>query len=448
MKGKIVGNTSILIILIIIISVLFITSCSSKFSILGDKSDDEEAGISISSNAELLSSYKNSTSNVTTVEYSSPLKQELEGLRYILIPYLVTDNNLFIGDENKIYIENYLLNPDTTDLTLNAADWERVVRLLLAFDDDDRIHIKKNITDLTFNDRIERQYAVAGLMNLLPLRYSLSLDTDSEDLKKTIVLNDLETVEEDYKSLISTAFRFGFTDFSVDSSRLFRPNAYLNRGEAISMFYRIFINLGLPGVKEEESIVKQDTSDSQVEISTNNQQHAFSVEDLFDEYRDCKDSLSMSKVTADKGKLEMLNQAEDLLDIHSYAQISNDAINVDKWIEIMSKVFKINTDEIKAYITCSTDNTLTYDIAAKSIFMFPYLMGGDKPRDASEKELNAAREAIPQFDTAEDISKFAQMFSSGILEGIYKIPGFTPKRPMNNAETLLLIMRIVKGLSI
>lgn len=446
MKVKIAGKTSILIVFLVIISVLFIASCSSKYLILGDNSDNEEAGIS--SNAELLTSYKNSTNNVTIVEYSSPLKQELEGLRYVLTPYLATDNNLFIGDENKTYIENYLLNPDTSDLTLNAADWERVVRLLFAFDDDDRMYIKTYITDFTFKDRIERQYAVAGLMNLLPLRYSLSLDTDSEDLKESIVITDLDTVEDGYKSLISMAFRFGFTDFSVDSSRLFRPNDYLNRGEAISMFYRIFINLGLPSAKEEESIAKQDTSDSPEEISIYNQQQAFSVEDLFDEYRDYKDSLLISEGTADKAKLEMLIQVEELLKIHSYAQISNEALNIDKWIEIMSQVFKINTDEIKAYITCSTDNTLTYDIAAKSIFEFPYLMGGDKPRDASEKELTAAREAIPQFDTAEDISKFAQMFSSGILEGIYKIPGFTPKRPMNNAETLLLIMRIVKGLSI
>lgn len=448
MKVKIVGKTSILIVFFVIISLLMIASCSSKSLILDDKSDNEEANISISSNADLLTSYKNSTDKVTTVEYSSPLKKELEGLRYVLSPYLVIEDDLFIGYENKDYIEKYFLNPDTSNLSMNATDWEIVVRLLFAFDDKDCPSIKAYITDYAFEDKIERQYAVAGLMNLLPLRYSLSLDTDSEDMQKSIVITDLEYVGEEHKSLICKAFHFGFTDLSVDSSRLFRPNAYLNRGEAISMFYRIFTNLGLPGAKYDDSIVRQDTANSPEEISILNQQQAYCVEDFFNEYREYKDSLLKNEGATNKARLEMLTKAEELLKINFYTQISNETLNIDKWIEIVSQVFKINTEEIKTYITCSTDNTLTYDIAAKSIFEFSYLMGNDKPRDASEEELAAAREAIPQFDTAEDISKFAQMFSSGILEGIYKIPGFTPKRPVNNAEALLLIMRIVKELSI
>ena len=75
-------------------------------------------------------------------------------------------------------------------------------------------------------------------------------------------------------------------------------------------------------------------------------------------------------------------------------------------------------------------------------------MGGDKPRDATAQEIDLARQAIHQFDTSEDISKFVQLFSSGMLEGIFELPGFTPKRPVNNSEAMLLIMRIVKGLSI
>ena len=113
-----------------------------------------------------------------------------------------------------------------------ATDWERVVRLLLVFDDENCQYVKTNITDYTIDDKIERKYALAGLMNLLALRYPLSLDADNEELQKSIVITDLETIEEKHKLLIRKAYCLGFTDFSVDETRLFRPDAFLNRGEA------------------------------------------------------------------------------------------------------------------------------------------------------------------------------------------------------------------------
>ncbi|NLB77276.1 MAG: hypothetical protein GX796_00070, partial [Clostridiaceae bacterium] len=429
--------------------ILFIVSCSPESLILDETSKNKEDDITLSSNSDLLSSYKNNSNDETPEDYSSPFNKELDGLRYVLSPYLSAGNKLFIGNENKEFIENYFLNPDISNLYMSTDNWERIVKLLLAFDEEDSACIKTFITDFSSKDRIERQYAVAGLMNLLSLKYSLSLEMDDEGIQKSNIVTDLETVEEEYGLLISKAFQLGFTDFSVDSKRLFRPTAYLNRGDAISMLYRIFTNLGLPTTNEDDLTIKQDTLTAEDDISiSNQQQEAFSVENILIEYQDYKNCLSKSNDTANKKRLEMLNQAEKILNIDFNRQINKDAVNIDEWIVILNEVFGIETDEIKSSITCKTDGILTFDVAAKSIFDSSYLMGGKNPREADAKELATAREAIPQFDTAECISKFAQMFSSGMLEGIYKIPGFTPKRPVSRIEALLLLMRLVKGVSI
>lgn len=449
MRAKVFGKASVRIVLYVLISILFVVSCSPESLILDETSENKEDDITISSNAELLASYKNNSTDETTEYYSSPLNKELDGLRYVLSPYLSIGNKLFIGNENKEFIENYFLNPDISNLYMSTDNWERIVKLLLAFDKEDSECIKTFITDFSSEDRIERQYAVAGLMNLLTLRYSLSLDMDNEEIQKSNIITDLETVEEEYVLLISKAYQLGFTDFSVDSKRLFRPTAYLNRGDAISMLYRIFTNLGLPTANEDDLTINQDNSTGKDDISiSSQQQEAFSVENVLIEYQEYKNSLSKSNDTANKKRLEILNQAENILKIDFNRLINKDAVNIDEWIVILNEVFGIETDEIESSINCKTDEILTFDVAAKSIFESSYLMGGKKPREAEAKELAAAREAIPQFDTAECTSKFAQMFSSGMLEGIYKIPGFTPKRPISRIEALLLLMRLVKGVSI
>lgn len=446
MKVRVINKT-VLIALLVMIPVLSMLSCSPKTILSDDESDGDKYDITISSNSELLYSYKKNSVALTAEEYPSPLKKELDGLRYVLKPYLSAGNELFIGNYDKEYIENYFLNPDTSNLAMPATDWERVVRLLLVFDDENCQYVKTNITDYTIDDKIERKYALAGLMNLLALRYPLSLDADNEELQKSIVITDLETIEEKHKLLIRKAYCLGFTDFSVDETRLFRPDAFLNRGEAISMFYRIFTNLGLPSANPDDSMVINDTVNTTKDTSSSDQtQEVYSVEDIISEYYYYKNSLLKSKKTADITKLEMLYRAEKILDIDNRSQFSRNTLDINTWIFILSEVFELENEQVKACIPNNKYNILTYDVAAISIFEFPNLTGEEKPGDVDEKELIAAREAIPQFDTAEDISRFARMFSSGILEGIHKIPGFTPKRPVNNAEALLIIMRIVKGL--
>lgn len=448
MKIKIFERASILI-LFILIPLLLTMSCSPKVVSSDGITDNKEPDISISSNTELLSSHKENSAEVATEEYSSPLKHELEGLEYVLSPYLSPDHDLFIGDEDKKFIENNFLNPDNTGLYILAADWERVITITFSFDDNYSWSIKKFITNFANEEKIERQYAVSGLMNLLSLRYSLSLDMDNEDIQKSNILTDLDSIAEKHRLLIGKAFRLGFTDFSVDEFRLFRPTDYLSHGEAISMLYRVFTNLGLPATEQVDSFINEDTSIASGNKSIlNQQQETYSVESIYNEYRDYKNSLEKSNSSDNKKRLVILNQVEALLGIDLNSQISKHVLSIIEWVEILNQVFGIDKDEIKSYACFNKDGALTYDIVSITVYEFSYLMGGKTPRNANEQELSAAREAIQQFDTAEDISKFAQLYSSGMLEGIYELPGFTPKRPVNNAEAMLIIMRIVKGLSI
>jgi len=154
MKVRAIYKTG-MILLLGIISLLFIVSCSTETILLRNIQSGNGAE-NISSKDQLLSAYKNNSSTVTPEEYSSPLKKELEGLRYVLNPYLSDDNVSFIGNENKEFIENYFLNPDIFDLSMSAADWERVVRILLVLGDKDLSYVHTHITDHIFEDKIIR----------------------------------------------------------------------------------------------------------------------------------------------------------------------------------------------------------------------------------------------------------------------------------------------------
>lgn len=449
MKVKVFNKFPTLILVFVIINILFTVSCRPNPMPLDEISVDLEADVKVSDNTELLLSHKDTSADEKIEEFSTPLKNELEGLKYVLTPYLSSDNVFFVGSENKDFIENYFLNPDDTNLSISTADWKRIVKILLVFDDKYNSSLTKYISNFAADEKIERQYAVSGLMNLLSIRYSLPLEIESEDMQKSNIINDLDDVDEKHKSLICKAFRLGFTDFTVEEYRLFRPSVYLSRGEAISMFYRIFSNLGLPINEHSDTLYYETGPCVHEEVSTPDQSHeAYSIENIYNEYQDYKSSLEKSKSSANRKRVEMLNLAEEILRTHTDSQISKDTLSIDEWIDILDQVFEIDSDKVKALIPCQTDRALTFDIVAISIFEFSYLMGGDKPRDATAQEIDLARQAIHQFDTSEDISKFVQLFSSGMLEGIFELPGFTPKRPVNNSEAMLLIMRIVKGLSI
>ncbi|MGI6083979.1 MAG: hypothetical protein ACOYIF_00880 [Acetivibrionales bacterium] len=448
MKVKLADKASILI-LFFLLPVMLTMSCGPKVVSFEEITENNEPEICISSNTEFMTSRKDDSSQTMSEEYSPPIKNELEGLKYVLSPYLSPSNDLFIGDEDKNFIENSFLNPENINLYISASDLEKVVKITLSFDDDHKWRIKEFITNFSYEDKIERQYAVSGLMNLLALRYPLSLEMETEDIQKSNVMADLSNVDEKHRSLVCKAYRLGFTDFTVDKCRMFRPADYLNHGEAISMLYRIFINLGIPGAEKPAFIDNEEppipTEDNYI---TDQQQEAYSVENIYSEYRDYKNSLEKTKSAANSKRIKMLNQAEEILAMAYESQTDKNILDINTWINILNKVFGLDTEEINAHISFSTDSTLTYDIVAVSIFEFPYLMGGKKTRDANEQELAAARVAIQQFDTAADISKFAQFYFSGLLKGIYELPGFTPKRPVNDAEAMLIIMRIVKGLSI
>lgn len=172
---------------------------------------------------------------------------------------------------------------------------------------------------------------------------------------------------------------------------------------------------------------------------------AFSIESILLEYNEYKAALEKSNKSSGKKRLDMLKSAEEIIGIHLNKYHTIDTpLDIVQWEKILSQVFGLEPTDFALSLDKETDGALSYDIAAISIMTSSRELLGYDPRDATDKELEEARESIPQFDTARDTDKFAQMFSSGLLDGLYCIPGFTPQRPVSEIEALLIVKRIIE----
>jgi hypothetical protein len=434
------------ILLIILIVSVSIISCTPKFM----KPDrDQSIGIEINqySSEELLTAYKKNIEAEAVAELPSPLEKETEGLRYILEPYLNIGSEFYIGEENKKFLEANLLSNESPYLPVTAKDWEKVVRIIFMFNnsENDETAIKLYIRDFAKDDEIERQYAVAGLMKLLTLKYRLSLGEDTLSLQKSEVISDINEIEDKHQVLVREAYCLGFTDFSVDKNKIFRPYDSLNSAEAISMLYRVLSNLGLPGsvqaAEPDGAQLPANDDENLPEIISN----AFSVEVILLEYNEYKADLQNSSKSSLKKRLEMLLKAEDIIgiDFSEYYEVDQ-PLMLEQWAKILDQVFALDPGDIDPYLSFENGGTVSYDIVAISVMSSYKKLVGAEPGDVDEKELEEARAAIPQFDTSKDTGKFAKMFSSGLLEGLYNIPGFTPQRPVSQFEALLLVKRITE----
>lgn len=431
------------ILLIILIVSVSIISCTPKFM----KPDrDQSTGIEINqySSEELLTAYKKNI-EAEAAELPSPLEKETEGLRYILEPYLKVGSALFIGEDKKEYLEINLLSNESPYLPVTAENWEKVVQIIFSFHEDERQSLKMYIRDFSKDDQIERQYAVSGLMKLLSLKYPLSLGGDEASLQKSEVISDLTDIDDSHQELVRQAYCLGFTDFTVDKNKLFRPFDSLNNAEAVSMLYRILSNLGLPGsvqaAEPDGAQLPANDDENLPEIISN----AFSVEVILLEYNEYKADLQNSSKSSLKKRLEMLLKAEDIIgiDFSEYYEVDQ-PLMLEQWAKILDQVFALDPGDIDPYLSFENGGTVSYDIVAISVMSSYKKLVGAEPGDVDEKELEEARAAIPQFDTSKDTGKFAKMFSSGLLEGLYNIPGFTPQRPVSQFEALLLVKRITE----
>ncbi len=432
---------------VLIISIITI-SCSTKST---EPNEDYSTGIETIhySSEDLLTSYKDSIEAETVTELPSPLEKETEGLRYVLEPYLDIYSTLFVGEENKEFLEANLLNNQTPYLPVTAENWEQILQVLFSFCDKGKQALETYINDFAKDNKIERQYAVFTLMKLLPLRYPLSLDEADNNLQKSEVISDLNDIDGEYQDLVRQAFCLGFTDFSVDKNRLFRPFDLLNSAEAVSMLYRILSNLGLPvseqDKKPDNEQIPADGEENLSGVTSND----FSVECMLLEYNEYKSALENSNKSSNKKRLEMLKSAEDIfgMNFNEFHAVDK-PLDIEEWAQILNQVFGLESTDIDPCLDFETDGTIPYDIIAISVMNSSKKLLGYEPGEAAEKELEEARAAIPQFDTARDTGKFTQMFSSGLLEGLYFIPGFTPQRPVSEIEALLLVKRITERFKI
>ena len=211
------------------------------------------------------------------------------------------------------------------------------------------------------------------------------------------------------------------------------------------MFYRIIDNLGPPILPKAEALVVEPA----VSLSMAAPNIGLPVEEIQKEYHTYRASLLKTNSTVSKKRLDLLRQAETIMDSgdNDEDQSYNVPITLGQWCNILYKVFDLEAEEIAPYLAYETGKTLPYDVAAISIFDHSLYVSVNTEQPSAEV-LDEARMAIPQFDTARDTNKFAQIFSSGLLEGLYQIPGFTPQRPVSKSEALLLIKRMVEKMKL
>jgi hypothetical protein len=377
----------------------------------------------------------------------SPLENEISGLKHILTPRFDPNSPNYIGDENKDYLQKILLEPENTQEPIPVSDWERIIRILFSLSDGEEPDIDSGNADQLNKGTIERQYAISSLMKLLSESRPYLIKDYSESVKKSELIMDINEIKEENQIFIRQAYCLGLTDYTVDSDKLFRPEESLNSGEAISILFRTLANLKLadPATSEEPTVeTVPAVLFSSGQTSSPEASEGSSVENLVQEYKKYLEDLKKLKNSDAEKKLNLLNRAENIVNIDPIGEIINETLSLDQWRQILHEVFGIGYERIDPYQAFETNGTLPYDIAAITIFKLSEQFGGYETRDAAEEELEKAREAIPQFDTARDISKFAQMFSSGLLDGLYQIPGFTPQRPVNRSEALLIIKRMIE----
>ena len=117
---------------------------------------------------------------------------------------------------------------------------------------------------------------------------------------------------------------------------------------------------------------------------------------------------------------------------------------MSNWAEILNETFEMDPESIEELLSDEQSNILTYEIFSISVYNLPELNRNLKLQNITDKELNEASNKIAQFETARDTDIFARLYVSGLIDGLYQIPGFTPQRPVNKTEALLMIKRLIE----
>jgi hypothetical protein len=439
---KIRGRYAILLLCTLIVA-LQAVSCSPSTTELLNDTNQHTPDIKVNNSEDLLSFYKENVNSVSPDD-SSPQMKETEGLIYILEASFDSQSDIFIGNENKEYlVENYLF-PENKYFFMTAGEWNKIISILFSAGDNS-ISARNYLSGYMENDLINRQDAVSSIMKVLASIPSITIEEDASALHKSYVLTDLDDLSEENQLLIRNAYCLGFTDLNIDSAKKFRPNDYLSRNDSVSILYRIFSNLGFPINKLTQN---EDPSAATDTEPGGNSEELYSLEHIYTEYNNYLDNLFKRGKSSDKKKINMLNKAESILTKSTEIGSSSPVLSKENFTRLLSEVFGLDQKEVDQYLIHETDDAISFDGLAIIVFNSPKLLGQATPEEASQKALDEARAIIPQFDTAQDADSLSHMLSTGLINGIHEIPGFTPQRPVTNAEALIVIKRIVENMKI
>ncbi|NMA66076.1 MAG: hypothetical protein GX957_07520 [Clostridiaceae bacterium] len=362
---------------------------------------------------------------------ASSLYEEINMLGKLLTPYLDPANPYFVGKSNTRFLENSLLYAANFDEPIDVEDLEKLIYLLFGFNTEDIQIIDEYLSSYAEQSIIERQYAFYGLMKLLSTKYPLQMQKIYEEVEVSDIISDIDKADEENRSYILEAHCLGFTDYTMEDVNVFRPTDPLTKGETISSIYRILANFEPPVLNSHQSQENDNMSNSSSD-------KAYCIENIVEEYTSWQKKLESSKSTE---KLNKFLKAKLILSSNRIE--ANGQVSLTEWSKILNEVFEIDLKNVKELFLNEQANILTYEIFSISIFEFPELFGSLKQQNLTDKDFNEALSIIAQFETARDTDAFAKLYASGLIDGLYQIPGFTPQRPVTEIEALLLIKRLI-----
>lgn len=365
---------------------------------------------------------------------ASSLYEEINMLGKLLTPYFDPENPHFVGESNKKFLENSLLYALNVNEPIIVEDLEKLVHLLFGFNEKDMKLIDKYLSDFAEDGIIERQYAFSGLMKLLSTKYPLQMQEIHEEIELSNVISDIEQADEANRLSILEAHCLGFTDYTMENENLFRPTDPLSKGEAISTIYHILVSFGPPVLDEAQT--------QENEVSPQTADEAYCVENIIEEYTSWERRLNSSKQSRDQKKLDKFLKAKYILNTENISPTGH--VSLSNWAEILNETFEMDPESIEELLSDEQSNILTYEIFSISVYNLPELNRNLKLQNITDKELNEASNKIAQFETARDTDIFARLYVSGLIDGLYQIPGFTPQRPVNKTEALLMIKRLIE----
>ncbi len=324
-----------------------------------------------------------------------------------------------LTEEGKGILRNLVFNRENLNRPVETGQWALLIRILLQLPPQKSEQLlKMYVYDLAGGNVVPREDAAGGLVKLLTVKPYLRGYVTAEELKPSMVLQDLNEISEKQRVLVQKAYCEGILDATVKDR--FRPKDPLTVAEAVSMLSRVVKKYGI---------------DLDHSRKTGNDPDEHWAGRMF------KESFKTASL-----RVDLFKRAESIV-------LSGDTgldrpVTIDKWNDLLMAVLepaKKNHRQkfLESYTYGLSDGK--YIARSKAVAgMVKLLHAAElvRGRDATEGEIKEAASKFTDFDGVFDKSKLAIAFTEGLIFG-YPDRSFRPDSCLTNGEALALVVKII-----